>query len=69
METPKAARHVGRLRTQDRPWVAWTRYPLGGWRRTFLGATPDACLAAVQNSFGDSVETLVLPAGENPTLD
>jgi hypothetical protein len=68
METPKAAYETRSLARVDRPWVAWTRYPLGRWRRTFLGVSPKACRAAVRNSYGTSVETVVLPEGEEPIL-
>jgi hypothetical protein len=68
MEPSKAVQPAAASRALERPWVAWTRYPFGRWRRTFLGVTPEACLSRVRANYGESVETVVLPDGENPVV-
>ncbi|HEV3204203.1 MAG TPA: hypothetical protein VGY77_07465 [Gemmataceae bacterium] len=47
-------------------WVAWTRYQAGRWRPTFRNFDPETCRASVCKFFGDAVETVLLPAGEEP---
>jgi len=65
---PKGFSQANALVKRDRCWAAWTRYPLGRWRRTFLGVNPEDCRAAVQNSYGNSVETVILPEQEEPIV-
>jgi hypothetical protein len=61
LQHPQVARKVAR------PWVAWTRYPGGRWRRTFLGSRPDILLALAQSLVGATGETVILHDGEEPT--
>jgi hypothetical protein len=59
--------HSQTARKAVRPWVAWTRYSGGRWRRTFLGNRPDILLAQAQSLVGVTGETVILRNGEEPT--
>jgi hypothetical protein len=49
-------------------WVAWTRYPGGRWRSTFRNTSPERLRKSLDKLMGTSVETVILPAGQDPAM-
>jgi hypothetical protein len=47
-------------------WVAWTRYPGGRWRATFRNRSPELLRTSLDKLMGASVESVILPAGQDP---
>ena len=52
----------------ERTYAAWTRYAGGRWRSTLLGNSPDGLQQEVGKLFGNTVETVILPRGQEPTI-
>ncbi len=55
-------------RVEGRAYVAWTRYPGGRWRSTLRGDCPEGLQEVVSKLLGQTVETVILPRGQEPML-
>jgi hypothetical protein len=47
-------------------WIIWTRYPGGRWRPTTRADLPENLLKTIMSWFGDSIEQVILPEGQEP---